>query len=250
MVGMEDLLRLIHPILAVVIVFPILGMVLRMAVLTRDRRLQTKDAGKSKISPGVGQEHLKLGRWLAAAVVGVELLGITRPMFSKIIKGTAPENLPLWNTAPTTFVLILLMYGVAIGSLVFLYKARQKLWRGVFATLCGAAIVVLSLQDGIYRRDDGQLFQGEWYLSHFYYGVLAALLMVFSLAIIQDIYQDRSNRWRTVHVVVNSVAVLLFISQGITGTRDLLEIPLSWQESHVYQCDFKAQTCPEPAPQK
>jgi Protein of unknown function (DUF4079) len=245
MVGMEDLLRLIHPILAITIVFPILGMVLRMAMLTRDRRLQTKEDGKSKISPGVGQEHLKLGRWLAAAVVGVELLGITRPLFKKI---TADP--PLWSTDPTKFVLILLMYVVAIGSLVMLYRARQKVWRAAFATLCGAGVVVLSLQDGIFRRDDGVLFKGEWYLSHFYYGVTATLLMIFSLAIIQDIYQDRSNRWRTAHVVLNCIAVLLFISQGVTGTRDLLEIPLSWQEQHLYQCDFVNKKCSDPAPQK
>jgi Protein of unknown function (DUF4079) len=242
MVDMQDFLRLIHPILAVTIVFPIL----RMAVLTRDRRLQTQGEGKSKISPGVGQEHLKLGRWLATAVIGIELLGITRPMFKKIL-----GEPPLWSTEPTKFVLILLMYVVAIGSLVVLYQARQKLWRGVFATLCGAAVVVLSLQDGIFRRDNGQqLFTGEWYISHFYYGVAATLLMIFSMAIIQDIYQDRTNRWRMVHVVLNSIAVLLFISQGVTGTRDLLEIPVAWQEPHLYQCDFGNKKCPEPAPQQ
>jgi hypothetical protein len=242
MLDTADLLRLIHPIVAVTVVFPILGMVLRMAVLTRQRRLQVKEeGGKSKIPPGVGQEHVQLGRWLAAAVVGVELLGITRPLWKKISGEPA-----LWSTDPTKFALILLMYGVAIGSLVALWRARPKLWRGVFATLSGAAIVVLSTQEGIFRRDDGKsLFTGEWYLSHWYYGVAATLLMIFSLAIIQDIYQDRSQRWRTVHIVLNSIAVLLFISQGVTGTRDLLEIPLSWQEPHVYQCDFVNKKCPE-----
>ena len=238
MLDIQDLLRLVHPIMAVTIVFPIIGIVLYKALQTRDRRLKVADAGKSKISPGVGQEHLRLGRWLAAAVVGVELLGITRPLFSKII---ADE---LWNKDLTRFILILLMYGVAIGSLVLLYKARQKLWRGIFATLAGAAVVVLSFQPGIFRRDN------EWYISHFYYGVTATLLMVFSLAIVQDIYQDRSNRWRIIHTVVNSFAVLLFIGQGITGTRDLLEIPLGWQEPFIYQCDFVNKKCPEPAPPK
>ncbi len=71
----------------------------------------------------------------------------------------------------------------------------------------------------------------------------------FSLAIVQDIYQDRRNRWRTVHIVLNSIALLFFIGQGITGTRDLLEIPLSWQEGTVYKCNFDKtspdyKTCP------
>ncbi len=27
------------------------------------------------------------------------------------------------------------------------------------------------------------------------------------------------------------------------GVRDLLEIPLTWQEPFIYQCDFANQTC-------
>lgn len=238
MLDFADILRLVHPAIAVTVVFPIIGMVLRMAWLTRERRLKVAEEGKSKIPPGVGQDHLKLGRWLAGSVVGVELLGITRPMFSKIAKDQ------LWSTDPFKLVLISLMYVVTIGSLVMLYRVQKKLWRGIFATLCGASLVVLSLQDGIYRRDN------EWFVSHFYFGVTATLLMIFSLAIIQDIYQDRSHRWRMIHATLNSVAVLLFMAQGVTGTRDLLEIPLSWQESHIYQCDFANRKCPEPPPQK
>ncbi len=244
MVDFQDFLRLIHPTLAVTIVFPIIGMVVMMAWQTRQRRLEVAGEGKSKIPPVVGREHLKLGRLLAAAVVGIELLGITRPMLSKI----ASDN--VWSKDPGKVILILLMYVVTIGSLVFLYRAQQKLWRGVFATLSGAGLVVLSLQDGVYRRDKDALFTGEWYVSHWYYGVTAALLMIFSLAIIQNIYQDRTNRWRVIHTVLNSFALLLFIGQGFTGTRDLLEIPLSWQEPFVYQCDFDNKKCPVPAPAK
>ena len=40
------------------------------------------------------------------------------------------------------------------------------------------------------------------------------------------------------------LAALLFVMQGITGTRDLLEIPLSWQKPAVYACDFALQRCP------
>jgi Protein of unknown function (DUF4079) len=68
--------------------------------------------------------------------------------------------------------------------------------------------------------------------------------MIFSAAIFPDIYQDRTNRWRNIHVVLNCFALLLFIGQGMTGTRDLLEIPLSWQEPFIYKCDFTKLTCP------
>ena len=69
----------------------------------------------------------------------------------------------------------------------------------------------------------------------------AALLMIFSLAILPEIY--RSKTWRRVHIVLNSVALLFFITQGVTGTRDLLEIPLTWQEPFLYQCDFVNKVC-------
>lgn len=231
-----DFLRLIHPAIAVTLIFPTVGIAVFMAWQTRQRRLQVAEAGKSKIPPGVGQEHLKIGQFLTGAVVGIELLGITRPMFKRIVADQ------LWSTMPTKFGLILLMYVVAIGSLVMLYRAQKKLWRGIFATLAGASLVVLSFQDGIYRLDN------KWYISHFYYGVTVTLLMIFSLAIVRDIYQDRSNRWRTAHIVLNVVATLLFIGQGITGTRDLLEIPLSWQEPYIYQCDFQNKVCPQLPP--
>jgi hypothetical protein len=67
----------------------------------------------------------------------------------------------------------------------------------------------------------------------YYYGMTAALLMIFSLAILREIYQDRRNRWRTVHIVLHSIALLLFIGQGITGAQSLLEVPLTWQEPYV-----------------
>ena len=44
------------------------------------------------------------------------------------------------------------------------------------------------------------------------------------------------------------LAAVLFALQGLTGTRDLLEIPLSWQKPAIYACDFQARTCPTAPP--
>jgi len=74
--------------------------------------------------------------------------------------------------------------------------------------------------------------------------------MIFSVAIVQDIYQDKTHRWRIIHTILNTIALLLFIGQGFTGTRDLLEIPLSWQEPYVYQCNFVQKTCQNSASQE
>lgn len=123
-----------------------------------------------------------------------------------------------------------LMFVATFASLVFLYQARQQLSRRVCATLTGFGLVVLGFQDGIFRRDD------EWLVSHFYYGLTAALLMVFSLAIAPEIDRERSHRWRKIPTVLNCIALLLFLGQGVTGSRDLWEIPLSWQKEQAYQC--------------
>jgi hypothetical protein len=208
-----DFLALIHPILAVIIVFPIIGIVINFAWQTRARRLQTVSGGKSQIPPVVGREHVKIGRWLTGSVVGIALVGLAYAIVSK----SFIEH-QLWSKNPSQVIFIVLMFAATIASLVLLYRARERQWRGIFATLTGAGLVVLGCQDGVFRRTN------EWYWSHYYIGITAALLMVFSLAIVEDIYKDRSNRWRNVHIILNCFALLLFIGQGFTGVRDLFEI--------------------------
>jgi hypothetical protein len=228
----SDYIALLHPVLAIFFVFPLIGMVSNFAWQTRQRRVQTAADGKSKIPPVVGPSHVRLGRWLGSSVVGVALIGLAYAIFSKILKNQT------WTSEPLRVGFVVAIFVATIVSLVFLLMASQKLWRGVFATLTGMGLILLGCQPEVFRRGF------EWYVSHYYYGIAAALLMIFSLAIAHDIYQDRSNRWRTIHVVLNCVALLLFLGQAFTGTRDLLEIPLSWQEEHIYKCDFTNLTCP------
>ncbi|MEA5537879.1 DUF4079 domain-containing protein [Limnoraphis robusta Tam1] len=228
-----DIMALLHPALAVGIVFPIIGMVVSRAWQTRQRRIETQEnKQKSKIPPTVGREHLEVGRWLTSSVVGVTLIAIAYSIYFKgVFKELTPEKTP-------QAILILLIFAVTIASLVFLYKAKpsQPLWRGVFATLTGIGLVILGSQDGVFRRGY------EWYVSHYYFGMIAALLMVISLAIVPEIYKNK--KWRIAHTALNCIALLLFFGQGITGARDLLEIPLSWQQQHLYQCDWNNKTCP------
>jgi hypothetical protein len=230
----KDFMGLLHPILAVAIVFPMLGVVLNMGWQTMQRRKQIAIDTKSKIPPVVGPEHVKAGRILSGSVVGVTLLGLAYPIFEHI------WSKQVWSKNSFQVIFIVLMFVATVASLVMLYRATPALWRGIFATLTGTGLVILGTQDGVYRRTN------EWYWSHYYIGITAALIMVFSLAIIEDIYKDRSNRWRTIHVILNSIAVLLFLGQGMTGTRDLLEIPLNWQKPYIYTCDFTNKTCPKP----
>jgi len=213
---LDNWLTLIHPALAVIFVFPLIGIVVNFAWATRQRRLQIKSENKkSKIAPTVGKDHVQLGKWLSASVVGIVLVALAHAIISKnIIKNE------LFTNQPLQAIFIILMFGLTIASLVFLYKAREKKWRGIFATLTGMGLVILGSQEGVFRRT------AEWYISHYYSGMLAALLMIFSLAIIDEIYKDKSLFWRKVHIVLNSIALLLFIGQGMTGVRDIFEIGL------------------------
>jgi uncharacterized membrane protein YeiH len=235
----QDYILLLHPTIAIAVVFPLIGMVVKMAWQTRQRRLETLSGNKSKLPPIVGSEHVTLGRWLTGAVMGVVLLALAKDIYEPIFEGQ------LWQKDLAKVSLISAFFAATIAALVLLYQAQSRLWRSIFAILTGMGLVILGAQDGVYRDDP------HWYFSHYYYGISAALLMIFALAILREIYQDRSNRWRTVHIVLNCVALVLFVGQGFTGARSLLEVPLSWQKSYVYQCNFDSvspqyKTCPAP----
>ncbi len=240
----RDTLELVHPVFVVVVVFPLIGIVVNRAWQVRQRRLQTATAGKSKIPPVVGQEHVQLGRLLTGAVVGVALIALANDILGNILDNQ------IWRKDAFQVLCIGLLFAATIASLVLLYRAQQRRWRGVFATLTGMGLIVLGCQEGVYRKTD------HWYVSHYYYGMAAAMLMIFALAILPEIYKDRTNRWRRVHIVLNCIALLIFLGQGMTGTQNLLEIPLSWQEHYVQQlyeqhCDTKSCTIQAaPAPQK
>jgi hypothetical protein len=226
----SDLFLLLHPILAVAVVFPLIGIVVRMAWQSAQRRRQAAAGNKSSIPATVGKEHVEMGRWLSGSVVTLCLIGLAQPIASKIIDSHT------WGKEPFRVTFVLAMFMATAGSLFFLYQAKAKLWRGIFATLTGMGLLVLGSQPEIFKREY------EWYASHYYFGMMAAMLMIFSLAIIQDIYQDRSNRWRKAHIILNCFALLLFLGQGFTGTRDLLEVPLGWQKPYVeslykHECD-------------
>lgn len=229
---LTDWLRISHPVLAVMMVYPLLGIVMYFAWQTRQRRLLTKAGTKTKIAPTAGLEHVTVGRWLTGAAVGVALLGLVHPISKTIIKNQ------VWAKAPGQVIFIVLMFAATIGSLALLYRAKSALWRIVFASLTSMGLIVLGQQDGVFRRLD------EWFVSHYFYGTIVAILMVISLTILPEIYRHLS--WRKVHIALNTLALLLFLSQGVTGARDLLEIPLSWQEPTVFGCDFKQQTCGMP----
>ena len=73
-----DWLWILHPALAVVLIYPLIGMVVRLAWQTRQRRV-----AQVKHPPMVGRDHSDLGRWLAAGVVLLVLIALTVAIATK-----------------------------------------------------------------------------------------------------------------------------------------------------------------------
>jgi len=221
-----DWLWLLHPALAVALVYPLLGAGLQLALQTRRRRLN-----QSKGPLTAGAEHTALGRWLTAAVVGLQLIA-----YAVVILTKEPSQL-----SPARSSLLLLVLAGSLLALAALWRVRQALYRASFALLAWIGVIGLGLQPEVWRLSDNP-FDPAFWQSHFWGGMGLTGLLLFSLAAQPEI--QRQLRWRRLHLSANALAALIFVAQGITGPRDLLEIPLSWQKATIWGCDFEQRVCP------
>lgn len=224
-----DWLTIVHPALAVVLIYPLIGMVVRLGVQARHRRL-----GNQKIAVTSGSEHTDLGRWLSAGVVIIVLIALMAAIVTH-------QPLSAFAGGASRGVLLLLVLLGTSTSLVALWHATSKTMRLLFALLTWLGVISLGAQPEVWRLSDNPLDPQFWQ-SHYWAGVAVTGLMLFSLGARPEIL--RQLRWRRIHVAANLLAAVLFTIQGITGTRDLLEIPLGWQKPTLYQCDWTAMTCP------
>jgi Protein of unknown function (DUF4079) len=206
----KDTILLLHPVLAIIVVFPLLGIVIQRGWQVRQKRTNKTDEIKS--SPSIGKEHVQIGRCLVVATIGITLLSLDRAIYSTLLAKSAGIG---------AGVLILLLNLSILAGLIALFRARRQQHRWIWAAFAGIGMMVLGAQDGVYRRD------AEWYVSHFYYGMTASLIAITAVAMQSLIYAPQGQNWRKLHVGLNVVMVLLFIFQAISGTRDLLEIPPS-----------------------
>jgi hypothetical protein len=228
-----DWLWILHPALMVVLAYPLLGAVLLLARRTRQRRLTRNQA----IPVSSGGEHRNLGRWLSVAVVAGVLLALVVVITTKSIG-------PFPGGSGRLALLGLVGLGSA-ASLAALLRVKQAAYRAVFALLCWIGLLALGSQDEVWRLSDNPLSPGFWQ-SHYWGGMGLVGLLLFSLAAQPEIQRQLS--WRRWHLLANGLALLIFIAQGISGSRDLLEIPLSWQKPFIYSCDPIQRVCPTPQP--
>jgi len=229
-----DAFWLLHPFLAVVLVYPLLGMVLRLAQQTRNRRLH-----EVKHPPTVGRDHADLGKWLGRrGWWGIVLIALVVVIATK-------NTLQEFTGGPPRLALLLLALIGTTLAFVALWRARKPIYRAAFAFICWAGVIALGVQPEVFRLGDNPLEPAFWQ-SHFWGGAGLTGLMLFSVASRPEIH--RHLHWRRWHIAMNCLAAVIFMAQGWTGPRDLLEIPLSWQKPTIFSCDFEARTCPAPAP--
>jgi hypothetical protein len=224
-----DWLWILHPALAVVLIYPLIGMVVRLAWQTRQRRV-----AQVKHPPVVGRDHSDLGRWLAAGVVLLVLIALT------VVIATKESVADFAGGAGRASHLLMVLLGTG-ASLVALLRSKAAVLRISFSLITWIGVLTLGAQPEVWRLSDNPLSLAFWQ-SHYWAGVAVTGLMLFSLAARPEILRD--IRLRRLHVTASVLAAVLFLMQGVTGTRDLLEIPLSWQKTAVYGCDFALRSCP------
>jgi hypothetical protein len=228
-----DWLWILHPALMVTIAYPLLGVVLHLARRTRQRRL-----GRSRLPASSGAEHSELGQALTAAVLASVLVALVVVITTKV-------PLAEFEGGPGRLALLGLISLGTWVALVALLRARRAPYRAAFALLSWIGVLALGAQPEVWRLSDDP-FNAAFWQSHYWGGAGLTGLLLFSLAAQPEI--RRSLRWRRLHVGANALAALLFLAQAISGSRDLLEIPLSWQKPAIQACDFTARVCPTPAP--
>jgi len=228
-----DWLWILHPTLAVVLIYPLIGVVVRLGIQTKERRVDG-----ARFPPTTGRDHADLGRWLSAGVVAIVLVALT------VVIATDVPFSQFRGGAPRACQLLLVLVGSVI-ALITLWRATEKAVRLAFALITWAGVISLGAQPEVFRLSDNPL-QADFWQSHYWAGVGVVGLMLFSLGARPEILRDL--RWRRVHVIANLLATVLFVIQGMTGTRDLLEIPLHWQKSTLERCNWTTHVCPPIAP--
>ena len=223
-----DWLWIIHPFLAVTLIYPLIGVVARLGLQTRQRRVE-----QAKLPPSTGRDHSDLGQWLAAAVVVIVLIALAVVIGSK---GLSSDG----GRGATALTPLLLAWLGSISALIALIRVRGAALRLSFSLITWLGLLSLGAQPEVFRLSDNPLQPAFWQ-SHYWGGVMVCGLMIFNLAARPEILNHR--RWRRVHIAANVLAAILFICQGLSGTRDLLEIPLSWQQPFLSQCNWSEATC-------
>ena len=230
-----DWLALLHPVLVILFVYPVVGATIRLGILVREKRL-----GITRQPDLVPVEHAAHGAWVTVGVV----LAVWIALIYSLLAHALAVGVSQTGGLPRLLLLTLVAAGTLVALLTLL-RVRRAVLRASFALLCWAGLLALGSQPEIWRLSDNPLNGGFWG-SHYWSGVLLTGLLLFTTAARPEII--RMPGLRRLHLGLNLLVMLLLAVQAITGTRDLLEMPLSWQSPAILSCDPHLRSCPRPPP--
>ena len=127
-----------------------------------------------------------------------------------------------------------------VFAVLHLGQERKGNSKWATAAMAWGLFVLVGMQPEVFRRSDSLIDPAFWQ-SHFWGATALVGLLCWSQAAQRDVLKN--IKWRKAHMAVAAAMAALFIYQAATGSRDLLEIPLSWQKAIIEQCDFDAKTC-------
>lgn len=211
-----DWFALLHPVLMILFVYPVVGATIRLGILVRERRLGITDQ-----LAAVPREHADHGRWVTAGVVVAVLIALAYALIASALQPGAA-----FAGGGLRLAWLLLVAAGTFAALLALLRVRAAPLRASFAWLTWAGLLGLGGQPEIRRLSDDP-FSGAFWSSHYWSGVLLTGLLLFTLAARPEI--SRQLRWRRLHVAANILVMVLLAVQAITGSRDLLTMPLGWQ---------------------
>lgn len=230
-----DWLALLHPVLIILFVYPVIGATIRLGILVREKRL-----GITRQPDLVPVEHAAHGAWVTGGVVVAVLIAL---LYSFVVHAWA-AGAAVSGGLPRLLLLGMVAAGTLV-ALLALMRVRRAALRASFALLCWAGLLGLGSQPEIWRLSDNPFSAGFWG-SHYWSGVLLTGLLLFTTAARPEI--TRMPRLRRLHLGLNLLVMVLLAVQAISGSRDLLEMPLSWQTPAILSCDPLARSCPKPPP--
>ena len=109
-----DWLALLHPVLAILFLYPVVGATIRLAILVRERRLDI-----NPIAATVPVEHADHGRWVGSGMVVLVLLAVIWSVLANPLQPAAAAG-GLGRLLP-----LLPMAGLALAGCLALWRLRS-----------------------------------------------------------------------------------------------------------------------------
>ena len=203
---MIDLIRLLHPLIAVLVIYPLVGVSIFLGIQTHERR-----SGNRSIQPTTGSLHSDLGQWVTIGLVLMVLVGLAASAISHSQELLKPVGY-------TRSLQLLIGFGGTTICLLSLALASNTITRLVLAFLTWLGVTSLAAQPELGRAFANPLHPSFWH-SHTWPGVILTGIMLFALAARRDI--SRQLSWRRVHLVTAVFAGILFVIQALTGVQHL-----------------------------